>query len=221
MQRRIRQEETFDDRDKRDIAQVIEQAQRINAMLTDLLDRSVVGMNQLEIHPAPLDLNALVQQVINEIKPALTNHELTLRSAPEPVVINGDSVRLEQVVYNLISNAIKYSPSGSKISLTINANRHWASIQITDQGIGIPAEALPHIFKRFYRVTNAVVRGHRGSGIGLYVVQDVITRHNRQVEVSSEEGVGSTFTIRLPLISAYAERDPTVNTQLDTQVSMD
>jgi PAS domain S-box-containing protein len=218
LQRRIRKQEIFDERDQRDIAQVIVQAQRINAMLTDLLDRSVVDTNQLEIHPARLDLNALVHQVVNEIKPALTNHWLTLQSAPEPVVINGDSVRLEQVVYNLISNAIKYSPSGSKISLAIGANHHWASIQITDEGIGIPAEALPHIFKRFYRVANAAARGHRGSGIGLYVVKDVITRHNGQVEVSSEEGVGSTFTIRLPLIDAYIDAASTVNTHLNTGI---
>ncbi len=207
LQRRIRSQARFDERDQRDIVQIIQQAQRINAMLTDLLDRSVADTNQLEIHPARLDLNALVQQVVSEIKPALTNHGMIVQSVPEPVVISGDSVRLEQVIYNLISNAIKYSPSGSKITLTITTSQHWATLRITDQGIGIPADALPHIFKRFYRVANAVAQGYPGSGIGLYVVKDVITRHNGQVEVSSVEGGGSTFTVRLPLIREYAAHD--------------
>ncbi len=205
LQRRIRREARFESRDQRDIVQIIQQAQRINTMLTDLLDCSVADTNQLEIHTASLDLNVLVQQVVSEIKPALTNHGLIVQSVPAPVVIYGDSVRLEQVVYNLISNAIKYSPSGSKITLTITTDQHWATICIADEGIGIPAEALPHIFKRFYRVANVVEQGYRGSGIGLYVVKDVITRHGGKVEVNSVEGIGSSFTVRLPLIDKYAD----------------
>lgn len=202
LQRRYRQYELPDQRNQRDIDQIVEQGQRISLMLTDLLDRSSLDYNQLQINPAPLDLNGLVQQVVNELQPALTQYVVVSEMAATPVMINGDSVRLEQVIYNLLSNAIKYSSSGAKITVAVAKEAQWARIDVSDQGIGIPANALSHIFKRFYRVANAIDKGHHGSGIGLYVVHEIITRHRGYVEVTSQEDIGSTFTVKLPLLAA-------------------
>jgi signal transduction histidine kinase len=117
----------------------------------------------------------------------------------QPVVVVGDDLRLQQVLYNLVSNAIKYSPSQAEVLIRITQVDETASIIVVDQGIGIPAESLPHLFQRFYRASNVDPQHISGMGIGLYVVKEIVTLHGGEITVESAENTGSTFTVRLPL----------------------
>jgi signal transduction histidine kinase len=116
-------------------------------------------------------------------------------------MIAGDEVRLEQVLQNLLQNAVRYSPNGGKIEVFVTADKHaaLASLQVRDHGIGIAADALAQLFERFYRVPDSTIEHIHGVGIGLYVVREIVTLHGGTVDVASEAGVGSTFTVKLPL----------------------
>jgi PAS domain S-box-containing protein len=178
---------------------IIDSAQRIDRMLSELLDAARVVGGQLSIAPVPLDLGALVQQVVARIQPSAPNHQINISEQASRLAIAGDADRLEQVFQNLLSNAIKYSPAGGAIDVEIDIQDARASIAIKDNGLGIPADALPNLFKRFYRVSRASTQQIAGTGIGLYVVKEIVTSHGGTVEVSSTEGIGSTFTVFLPL----------------------
>jgi heavy metal sensor kinase len=115
------------------------------------------------------------------------------------VSVDGDRARIKQVVVNLLDNAIKYTPSGGSINLDVYAREDKALIKVADTGIGIPADALPHIFERFFRVDKARTRDAGGAGLGLAIVKSICNAHGGQVEVESDEGRGSSFTVELPL----------------------
>jgi signal transduction histidine kinase len=116
--------------------------------------------------------------------------------------VTGDSLRLEQVLQNLISNAVKYSPAGGPVRVAVSADARHACLRVQDQGIGVPETALPHLFGRFYRAPNVDSHAIAGLGIGLYVVAQIVELHQGTIAVESTEGGGSTFTICLPVRAA-------------------
>jgi len=118
---------------------------------------------------------------------------------PQPVLVEGDAGRFKQVIVNLLDNAIKYTPAGGAITLAVREQQREAVCEVSDNGIGIPADALPRVFERFYRVDQARNRESGGAGIGLAIVKAICTAHNGRVEVESTEGRGSCFRICLPL----------------------
>jgi signal transduction histidine kinase len=115
------------------------------------------------------------------------------------ILINGDALRLEQVLQNLIQNAIKYSPAGGPVTVRVEQQGETVRVAVADQGVGIPQEALPRLFQRYYRAANVDAGGIKGLGIGLYVVKEIVTLHGGTVTVDSAEGLGSNFTICFPL----------------------
>lgn len=199
LQRRVAREQSLNDRDTRTLQVIATQAARLNRMVAALFDLSRIHTGQLSIQRAPLDLCMLAQRVVEEIQPTIEQHTLTLNLPDEPVLIEGDEIRLEQVLQNLIQNAFKYSPHGGEVHVQIKQHDNEGYILVKDEGIGIPTDALPQLFGRFYRAHNAQTRHISGMGVGLYVVKEIITLHGGQITVASEEGAGSTFTIRLPL----------------------
>ena len=118
---------------------------------------------------------------------------------PAPVWVEGDRARLKQVIVNLLDNAIKYTPTGGAVKLSVTAVGTEAVCDVVDNGIGIPAAAIPHVFDRFFRVDAARSRDLGGAGIGLSIVKVICAAHDGQVEVESEAGRGSRFRVRLPL----------------------
>ena len=115
------------------------------------------------------------------------------------ILVNADPLRLEQVVHNLVNNAVKYSPTGGGVTVRVERQAELALLSVSDEGLGIPAGALPQLFQRFYRADNVTAHHISGMGIGLYVVREIVTRHGGTVEVTSTEGAGSTFRVSLPL----------------------
>jgi signal transduction histidine kinase len=171
---------------------------RLTAMVDSLLDLSRLRSGQLDIEHRPVDLGAVAQSIVAESQPTLGNHTLTLRMPEHPVVLSGDALRLEQVVRNLVSNAVKYSPSGGEIVVGVQRAGDHAQISVADPGVGIAPEVIPYLFQRYYR--DQSVQDIRGLGIGLYVVHEIVRLHGGTVRVDSQLGAGSVFTITLPLV---------------------
>jgi signal transduction histidine kinase len=170
-------------------------------MIGALLDLSRLQAGQLSIDRTSLNLSVLGQRVVEEAQAGLERHTLAFVPADGPLPIIGDELRLEQVIQNLLQNAIKYSPAGGRVEVRAARRGAMACISVTDQGIGIPQAALARLFTRFYRAPNVDPQHISGMGVGLYVVKEIVTLHGGEVVVESQEGVGSTFTICLPLAS--------------------
>jgi PAS domain S-box-containing protein len=201
LQRRAQRDGSTSERDTRAINVIVEQANRLNRMIVALLDVTRLEKGQLSIERAQIDLAALVAKTIDEMRLTLTRHTIAYALPPEPIYIEGDDLRLQQVFQNLISNAIKYSPLGGTVTVRAERRDNQACVAVIDQGIGIPAEALPQLFHRFYRAENVDQQHISGIGIGLFVVKEIVTLHGGTVEVTSAEGTGSTFTVSFPLTS--------------------
>ena len=116
--------------------------------------------------------------------------------------MEGDRSRLKQVIVNLIDNAIKYTPEGGEVAIKVRASDHDAILEVADTGAGIPAEALPHVFERFYRADKARSRESGGAGLGLAIAKAICIAHDAEIKVSSTEGQGSRFIVELPLSNA-------------------
>lgn len=204
LQRRAAREGALNDTGRHALGVIIEQAQRMDEMLSALLDVSRMEHGQLTITRAPLDVIALLRQVLEELQPTLDRHTLSWDFGTGPVLIAGDKLRLAQVFQNLLHNAVKYSPGGGAVTVQITQDAAQVCIVVRDQGIGIPPAALPQLFQRFYRAENAETRQISGTGIGLYVVKEVIALHGGSVAAASDEGQGSHFTVCLPRLAEKA-----------------
>jgi signal transduction histidine kinase len=141
----------------------------------------------------------LAQRVVDDLQPTLDDHQIALRLPDKALIIEGDELRLEQVLQNLLQNAVKYSLGGGMVEVSVEQRNQYACVMVTDHGLGIPQEALPHLFGRFYRADNVQTQHISGMGVGLYVVKQIVDLHSGQLDVASQEAVGSTFTICLPL----------------------
>jgi signal transduction histidine kinase len=207
IQRRAGREGGLSERDTRAIGVATQQARRLKQMIDSLLDLSRLELGQLSIEPKPLDLSCMARRVVDEVQPGLLRHIIICHTPETAVMIAGDELRLEQVLQNLLQNAVRYSPNGGKIEVIIvaDASAGLASLHVRDHGIGIAADALSQLFKRFYRVPDTMIEHIHGVGIGLYVVKEIVTLHGGTVDVASEAGVGSTFTVSLPLLTQAIE----------------
>lgn len=207
LRRRITGKDKLTPGEHRNVDAIVEGSQRLSKLVDELLDHTRLMEGRLQLEQLPLELGALVTHVAEEIKPTLIRHTLTVHEAPEALPIIGDPLRLEQVLLNLIGNGVKYSPAGGPIEVRLERAAPWAIVQVSDQGIGIPATALPLLFKQFYRAPNAVTKHIAGMGIGLYVVKAIVERHGGTISVESTEGQGSIFRVCLPL----AETTPSLS----------
>jgi len=149
-----------------------------------------------------VDLEEIVARCLHELGLAAlaANHGLTLHVETEPVVVDGDPIRLEQVVCNLVQNAIKYTPRGGTLTLTVDAKDGEGTVRVRDTGVGITPEMLPQIFEPFTQVESSRIRSEGGLGLGLPLVRGLVELHGGQVEARSPgPGLGSEFIVRLPV----------------------
>jgi PAS domain S-box-containing protein len=199
LEKRSRQSGAFGERELRALRVISDQSRRLSKLVSALLDLSRIQRGQLSIERRPFDLHGLVQRLIEEVQPAQEQHVLSCESTDEQLVVLGDELRIEQVLQNLVQNAIKYSPDGGTVCINLQRRGSEAQVSIVDEGIGIPADSIPQLFSRFYRARNVDPQHISGMGIGLYVVKEIVGLHGGTVSVTSEEGKGSTFMITLPL----------------------
>jgi signal transduction histidine kinase len=186
------------------LAKIDRAATKMSAMIDELLDVAHLEAGRpLALRRRPTDLVALAHQAVAEFGPGAPRHTLQVETAAPSLVGLWDAGRLDRVLANLLSNAIKYSPAGGDISVRLARDRApgdgWALLTVQDEGLGIPAADLPHVFERFHRGGN-VAGQIRGSGIGLAGVCQIVEQHGGTIGVQSEEGQGATFTVRLPLL---------------------
>jgi PAS domain S-box-containing protein len=199
LEQRARREGNVSERNLRALHTLSDQALRLSRLIHGLLDISRLQIGQLTLECGIVDLHKLVQRIVEEIGETTTRHQLSFHCSEHQLLIDGDAVRLEQVVQNLLQNAMKYSPEGGPVEVDITRQDHEAIVSVRDHGIGIPTEALSRLFNRFFRAENATRTAIGGMGVGLHVVKEVVALHGGSVAVESTEGKGSTFTVRLPL----------------------
>jgi signal transduction histidine kinase len=179
------------------LAMIADQADRLAKLVNHVLDLSRMEAGYLDLERTPTNLGQLVAAVAAALQVTTDRHSFTIEAAPS-VVGNWDRRRIEEVVENLLSNAIKYSPDGGTIAVRVVAeDDDLATVRVRDQGIGIAAEDLPHLFERFYR--GRTRQGLGGAGLGLSICLVMVTAHGGTIWAESEGlGLGSTFGFSLP-----------------------
>jgi len=188
------------------VGQIQDAVAQMQRLVDDLVDIGHLQAGQpLPLDSQPADLVQLAQRAAGKHQQTTALHQISVEAAVPALVGQWDARRLERVLDNLLSNALKYSPDGGQVTLSValeppqsHEDVRWAALRVRDTGIGIPAAELPGIFDHFSRASN-VQDDIRGSGIGLASVRQIVEQHGGAVSVESEEGKGSTFTVRLPL----------------------
>jgi signal transduction histidine kinase len=171
-------------------------------LIDDLLDMSRVVSGKLRLDVKPLDLPAIIDAAIETVNPAAVAKRMTLQKVIDPIAcpVTGDPDRLHQVVWNLLINAIKFTPSGGSIQVALKRVNSCAELSVSDNGKGIHADFLPYVFDRFRQADTSLEKGYSGLGLGLAIVKSLVELHGGSVRVTSDgEGKGTTFTISLPI----------------------
>jgi len=184
-------------------------ARRQSEIVGDLIDaaRSITG--QIRLEPLRVDLLDPVYSAVRSLRPAADARSIVLvvSASPVPLLVWGDTNRLEQVVGHLLTNAVKFTPAHGRVEVQLAARGGFAEISVTDTGIGIDQHTLPFVFDRFHQGDSSPTRQHGGLGLGLTIVRHIVELHHGSVEARSDgPGKGATFTIRLPLLDVSADR---------------
>lgn len=180
------------------LSNILEECQRLTWITDQLLTLSREDAGVAPFDQDPVDLSELALEVTETMRPLAEGKEQRLSTeVMEKVVVCGDSRRLRQVVYNLLDNAIKYTPEGGRINLSVSLNDRCVELQVTDSGIGIEAEHLPHVLERFYRIDKARTRADGGTGLGLSIVESIVFAHGGKIAIQSQPEEGTTVSVSL------------------------
>lgn len=173
-------------------------AARLQRLIDDLLTLSRLDAGRFELELEPVDVRNVLADVRRALEPLAGDRDIRIGvDVRGSLIVPGDRARLEQALGNLVSNAVKFSPVGETVLLRAHREDGQALVEVRDAGVGIPGEEIPRLTQRFYRASTAGTV--QGTGLGLAIVREIIERHHGRIEVESEEGVGSTFRVRLPL----------------------
>jgi signal transduction histidine kinase len=172
---------------------------RLIRLSTDLLFLARLDEGCLHLQPEALDFNDLLDALVEQVQPLAEAKDVSLiRESPAGLVIHGDPDHLIRLFLNLLDNAIKYTPPGGQVTVRAGNEGARVCVAIGDTGPGIPSEAIPHLFERFYRVEAARSRDSGGAGLGLAIAYEIARWHGGTLEVRSEPGQGTTFAVTLP-----------------------
>jgi PAS domain S-box-containing protein len=186
---------------------IVSESDRLARLVDDLLDASRLEAGGLSFHEIEdVDMSVIAQRVIERYQGQTDRHELTLEFGDEFPTIQGDAQRLEQVIDNLVSNAIKYSPRGGEVSIRGQFSPAEVVVSVSDEGVGIPLDEQERIFHRFYRIEGPETRAVSGTGLGLYLVRAIVEAHGGRTWIKSTPGQGATFYVALPRETGLALR---------------
>ncbi len=172
-------------------------------LVEDLLDVSRIISGKMKLEVRPVRLSTVIEDAIESVLPAAQAKSIQIQRGLDSStgVVSGDPARLQQVVWNLLSNAIKFTPPGGRVQIRLEQSGSQIAISVSDSGVGIGAEVLPHVFERFRQADQSSTRNHGGLGLGLAIVRHIVEAHGGTVEAHSEgEGQGATFRVKLPLM---------------------
>jgi len=177
----------------------LSQMRRLTALLGDLTDVAQLQSGQLTVALAAVELGAVVARVVETARDLPPGHTIHLAAGADPLWLEGDAGRLEQVLFNLLTNAFAHAPSVTPIDVRLRRVGGEVALEVQDYGRGIAADQLPHLFERFYQVARPDRPSQGGMGLGLFICQEVVAAHGGRIAVVSTEGEGTTFTVWLPL----------------------
>ncbi len=180
------------------LSEINNQINKLTEQINELHDINKIQMNMFKINKKEFDIVSTIKRVVDEAKPFTEGHVIKLKTVYKRLKINADEPRLEQVLLNLITNAIKYSKPDSKINIYISKQNELLKVTVEDFGKGIPEDDIEKVFTKFYQAEDNSEQ-REGLGLGLYIASQIINKHNGEVEVESELGVGSKFSFLLPL----------------------
>jgi two-component system, sensor histidine kinase and response regulator len=192
-----------DERIKGYLDRTLAQINKLNSLIVDLLDTSRIENGRLKFNESLFNFNKLIKESVEMISQIYPDYKI-LVSGESNVLIRGDETRLEQVILNYMTNAIKYSPDIRELELHSSVKNNFLIVSVKDFGIGIPKESHGDVFRKFYRVEGSAKR-FQGLGVGLYICFEIIRRHNGKCWLESEVGSGSTFYFSLPIANPIAE----------------
>ncbi|MFN8558023.1 MAG: ATP-binding protein [Dehalococcoidia bacterium] len=191
----------WDDATERDFLEIVAaSATRLSRLVDNLLDAAKMDAGVLRLEREPVRVERIAQQVAAERRALYPEHPITLDVTANLPLADADPMRVEQIITNLVENAIKYSPAGGAIDVCIRGNG-VLTVQVRDHGIGIPADHLDRLFDRFYRVDSSLARTTKGVGLGLYICKSLVEAHGGRIWVESEPGKGSVFSFTLPVLT--------------------
>lgn len=180
-----------------DIAQEIEREDKI---ITDLLALVKMDRTAADLNISQVDINLLVELIMRRLRPIAQKRDVELvYESLRPVTASVDEVKMTLIISNLVENAVKYNKEHGWVKVTLDADQRFFIVEVADSGLGIPAECIDHIYERFYRVDKSRSREIGGTGLGLAITRSAIVMHRGSIRVKSEEGEGTTFTVRIPL----------------------
>jgi two-component system phosphate regulon sensor histidine kinase PhoR len=192
---------------------MLAQSERLGRLVEQLLDLSKLESGDVPLRRESVALAPLVSQVISEIEVASAGRDIELESdlADDLPQIEADSERMHQVIFNLVDNAVRFTPEGGAVRIMAERRNGSIEVRVADTGVGIPPEALPRLFERFYRVDPARSRDGGGTGIGLAIARSVVEAHGGTIRAESEPGKGSTFTFDVPIAPSATDEPTTTN----------
>jgi signal transduction histidine kinase len=183
------------------LARMDVQLNKLTKLISDLLDISRMQSGKLDLQIEPFDLDTFIHETVENLQAAILTHRLLIEGRAD-ARIAGDKDRLEQVFINLITNAVKYSPSAEKVIVRVSRDSEQAIISVQDFGMGIAEAHHQKIFESFYQVTDPEEKTFPGLGIGLHIAHEIVERHSGRIWVESRKGEGATFFVSLPLLKA-------------------
>ncbi|CUU10412.1 Histidine kinase-, DNA gyrase B-, and HSP90-like ATPase [Candidatus Kryptobacter tengchongensis] len=185
---------------KKTLANILDEVIRLSNMVEDLLTLFKADIKQISFNFKPINIAELLNELLEDVYILAKEKGVKVRTEQfEPAIIMGDEMRLKQLFLNLIDNAIKYNKRGGKVIISAKNKNDSVIVSIVDTGIGIPKDEIELIFERFYRVDKARSRDTGGTGLGLSIAKWIAQLHNGKIEVESEVGKGSRFSVILPI----------------------
>jgi PAS domain S-box-containing protein len=185
---------------KRFVTKALQNVAKLSGLVTDLLDVSKIEAGKLQMNIEKFDLVELLQESVDNFRHITLSHTIEYHTKEKPIYVSGDRSRIEQVMINFFTNAVKYSPDGKQIEVQLKRTDGDVIVSVHDKGIGVAEDQLDKLFSRFYRA-DELPGNISGLGIGLYISKEIVIRHGGKIWVESELGKGSAFYFSLPIVS--------------------